>query len=346
MNILQRFSTLKPLNKSSRLYKTTLILILILILILVSVLSIIYGSVKIGIPQLIKAIIKNDINSSSYQIINYVRLPRTLAALLCGIALSISGVILQTIMNNPLAGPNIIGVNSGAGLFSLIIIILLPEYFNYAPIAAFLGALLTTCLIFLIALQTGASKIAIILSGIAISSILSAGIDTLITLFPDRIIGASSFMIGSFSGVTIENLSLTSLYIIIGAAFASMLSPYLNILSLGDEVAQSLGIRVKLYRFIFICIASSLAGSAVSFAGLLGFVGLIVPHAARFFVGDDKRFLIPVSALMGASFVIICDLLARTLFSPYEIPVGIIMSFLGGPFFIRLLLKQRRMKYD
>lgn len=346
MNILQKFSTLKHLNKNSRLYKSTVILILILILVLVSVLSIIYGSVKINISQFFEAIIKNDVNSSSYQIINYVRLPRTLAAMLCGIALSISGVILQTIMNNPLAGPNIIGVNAGAGLFSLIIIVLLPEYFSFVPLAAFLGALITTCLIFLISLKTGASRIAIILSGIAISSFLSAGIDTLITLFPDSVVGASSFMIGSFSGVTMENLSLSCFYILIGAALAFILAPYLNILSLGDEVSQSLGIRVKLYRFIFICIASSLAGSAVSFAGLLGFVGLIVPHAARFFVGEDNRFLIPVSALMGASFVILCDLLARTLFSPYEIPVGIIMSFLGGPFFIKLLLKQRRIKYD
>ncbi len=197
-------------------------------------------------------------------------------------------------------------------------------------------------LVYLIALKTGASKITIVLAGVAISSFLSAGIDVLTIIFPDSVIGASSFMIGGLAGITWSEINFIFIYVLLGIAIACLFSSHLNILSLGDEIALSLGLRVKLFRFIFIAIASLLAGSAVSFAGLLGFVGLIVPHMARFLVGNDAKILVPVSALLGSSFVILCDLLARVLFAPYEVPVGIIMSFLGGPFFIWLILKQKR----
>ena len=166
--------------------------------------------------------------------------------------------------------------------------------------------------------------------------------DTLITLFPDSAIGANAFLIGGFSGVSWNHLLFALPYIAVGLLLAHLFRYELNVLGLGEDTAASLGLRVGRYRFMLIVTAALLAGSAVSFAGLLGFIGLIVPHAARFLVGPDHRLLVPVSALLGAVFTTGCDLLARILFAPYEIPVGIIMSFLGAPFFIYLILNRKR----
>jgi iron complex transport system permease protein len=139
-----------------------------------------------------------------------------------------------------------------------------------------------------------------------------------------------------------DRLSFAAFFIIIAFIVALILSYDMNILALGDETAKSLGLNVRRFRFIFLILVAMLAGAAISFAGLLGFVGLIIPHVSRFLVGYDNRILIPVSALLGSIFTLLCDLLARVIFAPYEIPVGIIMSFLGGPFFIYLLIKGRR----
>lgn len=339
MNILQKFYTKNNLNKNKKL---VILLALFILLIISIIISILIGSVKISFSDFIDTIITNDATNPNFQILYSVRIPRVIGGVLAGMSLAVSGVILQTVMNNSLAGPNIIGVNSGAGLFVLIIIILFPHLYSLVPLAAFIGALATSMLVYFIALKTGASRLTIVLAGVAISSFLSAGIDVLTIIFPDSVVGASSFMIGGLAGITWSEINFVFVYIIFGVILACILSSHLNILSLGDEIAFSLGLKVKLFRFIFICIASLLAGSAVSFAGLLGFIGLIVPHIARFIVGNDARILIPVSALLGSSFVLLCDLLARVLFAPYEIPVGIIMSFLGGPFFIWLIFKQKR----
>ncbi|MHB8063418.1 MAG: FecCD family ABC transporter permease, partial [Ruminiclostridium sp.] len=150
------------------------------------------------------------------------------------------------------------------------------------------------------------------------------------------------FMIGGFSGVSVNNIKYAAIFIVLGLIVSLLLSYDMKVLSLGDKVASSLGLNVKLYRFIFIIVATLLAGSAVSLAGLLGFIGLIVPHSTRLIIGKANNLLIPACALLGASFTLICDLISRTAFAPYEIPVGIIMSFFGAPFFIYLLFSQKR----
>lgn len=288
-----------------------------------------------------------DTISNRYEIINYVRIPRTLSAILAGCALSLAGLILQSVLNNSIASPSIIGVNSGAGLFTTLIIALFPAYFEFMALAAFAGAFLSTLLVYFIAKKTGASRITIVLSGVAVSSFIGAITDTVLTLWPDVAISRTAFLIGGLSGVTMDGIKLPGLLILMSCIILLIFSYDLNILTLGDETAKSLGLNVSRYRFLFLVLSSLLAGSAVSFAGLLGFVGLIVPHTARFLVIEsDNRILAPVSALLGSVFVLFCDLLARTLFAPYEVPVGIIMSFLGGPFFIYLLLQQKRRLID
>lgn len=173
------------------------------------------------------------------------------------------------------------------------------------------------------------------------SSILTAGSNTITLLAPDSLAGASSFMMGDFSGVTLAAIGRSGWYLAVGAALALFLSVELNVLQLGEESAASLGLHVGRVRFMAILAAALLAGAAVSFSGLLGFVGLLVPHMVRRLVGSDNRWLLPAAALLGGSFVLVCDMLARVLFAPFELPVGIVMSLLGGPFFLYLLLRRK-----
>ena len=166
-------------------------------------------------------------------------------------------------------------------------------------------------------------------------------IDAVATVYPDALLNANAFLIGGFSGVTLSSLQLPGALIALGLVLAQGMHQELNVLSLGEDVAFSLGLPVRRYRLALLTVSSLLAGAAVSFAGLLGFVGLMTPHIARQMVGSGARVLIPVSALLGAALVSGCDLLARLLFAPYEFPVGIVLSLLGGPFFLSLLLRQR-----
>lgn len=302
--------------------------------------SLFTGSHSISMNTFFKELCSGNQTGVAYRIFIHVRFPRTLAAALAGAALATSGVLIQAVLNNALAGPNIIGVNSGAGFFALLCASLFPTALFLIPIAAFAGALCTSMLIYALASKTGASRITIVLAGVAMSGILSAGIDTLTILFPDDVIGATGFMVGSFSGVTLSALHPAGWMIMIGILSAVLLSYDLNVLSLGEETAAGLGMNVKMIRFIAIVIASLLAGAAVSFAGLLGFVGLITPHISRKFVGNNNRLLIPCSAILGAIFTLVCDTLGRVLFAPFEFPVGILLSFLGGPFFLFLLLQR------
>lgn len=340
MSTLPRSSTRSCSTENSHRKILTIFTLLSFTVAAAFVLSVCCGSVSISLKELFGALFDGE--SKIYRIIAYVRLPRAAAALISGAALAVSGAILQSVLNNSLASPKTIGINSGSGMFVAICISLFPGVPQLVPTAAFIGALLSTLLIYAIAYKTGASRITVILAGIAISSLFGAVTDAIVTIFPDSLIGSNAFAVGGFSGVTLEKMKLAAMYISIGLAAALIMSYDLNVMALGDEMASSLGMRTGVYRFIFIIIASLLAGSAVSFSGLLGFVGLIVPHAARFLVGHDNRLIIPASMLMGSAFCLICDLISRVIFSPFEIPVGIVMSFIGGPFFVYLLFRQKR----
>lgn len=306
-----------------------------------ALLSLCVGAVALSPGQVWQAL-TGRATGAVRQICLLVRLPRTIAAVLAGAALSVSGLILQTVLNNALAGPNIIGVNAGAGLFTLLLAAFFPSLLLFTPLAAMLGALVATLLIYFIASATGASRMTLVLAGIAISSFLGAMTDTVLTLVPEAQTSRMSFMIGGLSGVYMRQMLPAMAVIAAGMLLAFVLRRQMNVLMLGDEVATSLGLRTRAVRFALLLAAAMLAGGAVSFAGLLGFIGLIVPHAARFLIGYDQKALVPLCALLGAAFTLLCDLLSRVLFAPYEIPVGIVLSFIGGPFFLMLLLRQKR----
>lgn len=342
MDTLQNISIQKYLNIKIKNYNYFVVVLLTVLLTILIFTSISVGSSNIGISDIINSLLSKELLTAEAQIINYVRIPRTLSAILVGCALSVSGLILQSVLNNALASPNIIGVNSGAGLFTALATAFFSANISLMPISAFLGAFLATLLVYTIAKKTGSSRMTIVLAGTAVSSLVGAMTDTILVLFPDTIIDRTSFLIGGLSGVTMNRIILPGIIIVISLIVSFIFSYDLNVLSLGDETSQSLGLNVNRCRFLFIVLASLLAGSAVSFAGLLGFIGLIVPHISRLIVRNNNKLLMPTCALLGSSFALFCDILARTLFAPYEVPVGIIMSFLGSPFFIYLLLKQRR----
>lgn len=347
MNILQKFSIRKYLSDYSRKKMAVLYVILSVTLIVSFFAAIMLGAAELNFKNFFLSLFNSDLQSTDYKIIVYVRLPRAAAAIFAGAALAVSGVIIQAVLNNVMASPNIIGVNAGAGLFTVISISLAPAAIYLVPIAAFTGALFTGLLICFIARKTGAGRITITLVGITVSSIFTAGISMVKTLFPESIYNMSAFSVGGLSGVDYSVLKLACAGIILSLILAAIFSGYIDVLSLGEETARVLGMNVKLIRFVLLIIASILAGCAVSFAGLLGFVGLVVPHIVRYFTGNRHSVLIPVSALCGSEFVLLCDTLCRVLFRPYEIPVGIPLSFAGGLFFIGIILSKRKSKlYD
>ncbi|TJX13527.1 iron ABC transporter permease [Tissierella creatinini] len=316
--------------------KKSIVLLFIIISIITFFLCVGNGAVSISPLEIIKTILyRND--STNYQIIWNVRLPRTIVAALVGINLSLSGAILQGIMKNPLASPGTIGVSAGAGLAGLIILILFPSYYYLLPIGSFVGALGATILIYLLAWNRGLMPTRMILAGTAVSSLFGAGNNALMTLFPDRVSGVLSFMVGGLSAITWHEVRLILPYTIIGSIMIMFLPTKLNILLLGDEIATGLGLDVEKTRFLFIVLSSLLAGSAVSVVGLLGFVGLMVPHIARLLIGSDYQYLFPATIFLGATLVMLCDTISRVLFQPMEIPVGIVISTFGAPFFLYLL---------
>jgi len=281
-------------------------------------------------------------DGAARRILVHIRLPRTVAALLSGAALACAGAIIQGVLGNPLAGPNIIGVNAGAGFMTLLMSWLFPMSAGLLPFAAFAGAFVTSLLILALVQKTAASRLTVVLAGVAVSAILSAGTDLITAMEPEVTLGLTAFRIGGFSGVSAGRVYGAACYIIPGLIFALFMAKRLDVLCLGDEAAQSVGLRVKGTRTALLLLASLLAGAAVSFSGLVGFVGLMSPHMVRRVVGGEHRKLLPLSMMTGAAMMLICDTAARTAFAPYELPVGILLSLVGGPFFLLMLLKGGR----
>ena len=281
-------------------------------------------------------------DGAARRILVHIRLPRTVAALLSGAALACAGAVIQGVLGNPLAGPNIIGVNAGAGFMTLLVSWLFPMSAGLLPFAAFAGAFVTSLLILALVQKTAASRLTVVLAGVAVSAILSAGTDLITAMEPEVTLGLTAFRIGGFSGVSAGRVYGAACYIIPGLICALFMAKRLDVLCLGDEAAQSVGLRVKGTRTALLLLASLLAGAAVSFSGLVGFVGLMSPHMVRRVVGGEHRKLLPLSMMTGAAMMLICDTAARTAFAPYELPVGILLSLVGGPFFLLMLLKGGR----
>ena len=294
------------------------------------------GALKLS-PAQIFEILWNRPDGIRYQIVCNIRLPRILCGSLVGAALAVSGAIPQSVMRNPLAAPGIIGVSAGGGLAGILVLLALPQYSVLLVPAAFVGALLTALLVYLLAWRQGVSPVRLILSGVAVAAMLGAVSSAILLFNAEKAGGVLDFTIGSLTARSWKHLQLSSWYLLAGLAGAFLFSEKLNVLTLGDEVARGLGLHVERIRFSCIAIAALLAAGAVSIAGLLGFVGLIAPHIVRIVIGSDNRFLLPGSALFGAFLVTACDTAGRLVIEPSELPAGIIMALLGPPFFLWLL---------
>lgn len=304
-------------------------------------LSIALGVADLSLGQIMQAIQEGAGSGFEGNIFWYVRLPRTLACLLAGAGLSVSGVVIQGVLANKLASPGIIGVNAGAG-FAVTLCCAFGVISGWMITgAAFTGAFVAMMLVVFAAQKTGASRRTVILGGVTINSFLNAASETIVTLKPEVAVMSSDFRVGGFTSVTIQRLLPAGILILVALVVLLTLTNELDLMNLGEETAQGLGLPVKKMRNLFLILAALLAGASVSFAGLLGFIGLIVPHIARKFVGGESRFLLPFCALFGGTFVTVCDLAARLIFQPYELPVGILMAFIGGPFFVFLLIGKK-----
>ncbi|TBL73911.1 FecCD family ABC transporter permease [Paenibacillus thalictri] len=310
-----------------------------LLLIAVSLYGLAYGSVSISLKE-IWAVFTSGGSPVHEKIIMNLRLPRVLVGLLTGACLAASGALLQGVMKNPLADPGIIGVSAGGGLAAVICMIIFPEYSYLLPVMAFLGSFLTSLVIYFLAWDQGSSPLKIILAGVAVNALLGAVMNGIMVVYSDRVQAVLPWLAGGLSGRSWHHFEYMAPYALGGLILCVFAIKPANLLLLGDDSAKLLGQRVELQRFLIILLSSFLAGVAVSVAGLIGFVGLVVPHAVRLITGEDYRFLLPFSILGGASLVVFADTIARSWFDPLELPVGILLAALGAPFFLYLLKKR------
>ena len=315
---------------------------LLVALVAATVCSLAFGAVKLPFSEVVDILFGNGGSEAQRQIVETLRLPRTVEALVVGAALSVAGAVLQGALGNPLASPDVIGVTGGAGFGAILIIILLPGSIALLPLAALAFGLLAAALVFVFAWsgRNRGSTGKVILAGIAMLSLFTAGTTGLLAAFPERAPSAIFFIAGGLTSSGWEEIETIWPYFAVGFVFALFLIRPLDRLALGDDVAASLGSRPQLIRLGAGIAAALLAAASAAIAGLLGFLGLVVPHVVRMAGGTSSNtYVIPVSAIGGAALLAAGDTLARTLRAPIEMPVGPFMVVLGVPLFLWLLRK-------
>ena len=315
-------------------------LVLLLSIFLVIVLSLSSGSVQLSGVELINAFLRQG--EITNQVIFWeLRLPRLLASLLVGSALGMSGALLQGMLRNGLASPYLLGISAGSGLV-IVLLVSLGLWLSWIPIAAWIGAILSTLLVYVLAKSGSSISVErLILAGVALSSLFGSVQSMLLLQAEDgRVQAALTWLIGSLNSRGWTEIKLAGPPIVFALIMGLLLSRQLNLLGLGDELSVGLGNSLFRSRCLIGACATLLAASSVSVGGLIGFVGLIVPHAVRFLFGTDYRVVLPFSALLGALTLSLADLIARS--GTIELPVGIITSLLGAPIFIVLLYKRQK----
>ena len=333
-------------------------LITILLLVIILIVTIIFcsfqGSADIKLKDLLEIVSDSPGETwwnAKAVILLKVRLPRILLACMVGGALAVSGVVLQALLRNPLADPYILGVSSGSALGAIIAILLglnitigsLPSI----PLFAFAGGLLTILFVYHISkIHRKISIQTMLLVGVVTGAILAAIIMFITSIAgPHKVQGIIFWLMGSLSSEEYPMVAIVSFYVIVGILILLCHARSLNLLVLGEESATQLGLDVERAKKIAFIGASLITGAAVSVSGLIGFVGILIPHVVRMIIGSDHRLLLPAAGLCGSIYLIIADTLARTLMAPTEIPVGVITAICGGPFFIYLLRKKRTIFY-
>lgn len=325
--------------------------VLVLALLCTIVLGVTCGAVRVPLHSIVAALLHTHALSREDRVILMeIRLPRVLAAAMVGAALSAAGLLFQGLFRNPLADPYVIGSSGGAVLGATVAMVLLPQLtwlgFSAIALLAFAGSVATIAVVYSLARVGGSTQvITLLLAGFAVSTMLSYSSYFVEVLDRDYGLGLrvlASWMHGSVGVPQWTQLGVMGVLLTGSLASAAILSRRLNSLALGDEYAQQLGIHVERVRIGIILAGSLLAAVAVSLGGLIGFVGLIIPHLARLVAGPDHVRLLPITVVTGAAFLVLTDTLARTLLAPSELPVGVLMAFIGGPFFLYLLRRTKR----
>ena len=314
-----------------------------------------YGTQIIEFPiivnMLAQAVIGNIVSGAGSDPTNVilleVRLPRLILAFFVGGSLAAVGVSLQALLRNPLADPSVLGVSSGAALGAAVALLFGVGASMWSlsalPICAFLGAVASLLIIYRIAAtHYGFSIYTLLLAGVVLSAIFAALINFLTSIAePSRAFGMLAWLMGSLTGPDYRTLGILTIYLGIGLLVLGSQAQSLNLLTLGEEAARSLGVEVERVKKLVFFATALITGAVVAFSGVIGFVGLIVPHAVRLTLGADHRLLLPIAGLTGGIFLMVADTVARTLFSPAEIPVGVVTAIVGGPVFLYLLMNRR-----
>lgn len=313
----------------------------------VCLLTALFLSMRLGSQDMsLKEFLLGLFRKSGYERASFVlwtlRFPRAVAAVLAGAGLSVSGLALQNITGNDLAGPNIIGVNAGAGFFVILSMYLFPDLFSLTPIFAFSGAVLSSLFIIALGHRSAYNKSTLILAGVAVTALLNAGISLISLLDTDLLSSYNAFSIGGLSGSKLKEMYLPLGMIFVSFTLLFVFSKDIDAMTLGDDIARNLGVKTGRTRLIVCLSASASAAAVVSFAGLLGFVGLIVPHMARRLFGNGSRISLLGCALLGVIIVLLADTVGRASLPGTEVPVGIVMAIIGVPFFLYLIFRRRR----
>lgn len=322
-------------------------LILIALFIAALILNINTGSVKLSVGRIFKIIFMRDSTDSAYPIIWKIRLPRLLTAAVLGGALSLSGFLLQTFFRNPIAGPFVLGISSGAKMLLAVVTIVLSGTMTQIPVsmtvaAAFIGSMLSMLLVLVFARKIK-SMSSLLVIGIMISNICSAVTDFLINFAKEAdIVNLTYWSMGTFSGKSWNDLKISSIIVIITLIVTFFMSKPIGAYQLGEGYAKSMGINIKAFRVVLIVLSSLLSACVTAFAGPIAFVGIAVPHIAKLMFGTAKPIvMIPGVFLTGAIFCMFCDLVARTVFSPTELTLGTVTAAVGAPVVIWLMLKRK-----
>ncbi len=325
----------------------------VLMLVVCLVLGVAVGPVGIGLEDIGRVILSHvfglevSVTPAVDAIIWQIRLPRVLLAALVGATLAFSGAAYQGVFRNPLADPYLLGVGAGAGLAAAAAFVvdlpLTSGGFSLLPLVAFGGATVTVVLVYSLARVGGQTpNTTLILAGVAVSSIAVSAISYLMLLDQRDTVTILTWLLGGFNDSSWREIGIFLPYVIPAALVIYVHGRLLNVLQLDEAEAKQVGVNVERTKGLILLAASLAAATAVAVAGIVGFVGLVAPHVVRLLIGPDYRRLIPVAMLIGASFLVLADLGARTLLSPSELPVGVITSFVGAPFFLYLLRRQRK----
>lgn len=330
-------------GKSSRRVSYPVLLSIVIGFLLISLVAgLLLGGISLNAQQLFNTLVGQG-TTLSEQVLFHLRLPRLLVALFAGASLAASGLLLQGVVRNPLAGPEIIGITSGAGLGAVFVLVILPNApVEAVPIAAFIGAYVAFGCVYLAAWQGGVSPARLALVGIAVSAFCSAGINLLVAIAKLRVAQALVWLVGSTYARTWEQLWRLLPWFLILLPLAWLISRWLDLMALGEDLPRTLGLSLEKARLISVAIAVGLAATAVSTVGTISFVGLLAPHAARLLVGSRHRQLLPIAAILGAILVTLADSIGRIVLAPREMPSGLVTALIGAPYFLWLLYRNQK----